>query len=100
MQKIRSVYDLLRRILHWWSPITTYIHGRNGYRRIFDKIVHEVDSRYIPIAGDRPYTRSPRSRHAVVTRDPDMVFLYTVQYLQYVISLMSFVFVSTTASMI
>jgi hypothetical protein len=44
MQKIWSVVDLLRRNPHWWSPIISSMYGTNLGRRIFDKILYEVDS--------------------------------------------------------
>jgi hypothetical protein len=48
MQKIWSVVDPLRRNSHWWSPIISSMYGTNFERRIFDKILYEVDSLDIP----------------------------------------------------
>jgi hypothetical protein len=44
MQKIWSVLDLLHWNPHWWSPIISSAYGLNLERRIFDKILYDVDS--------------------------------------------------------
>jgi hypothetical protein len=42
-QRIWSVVELLRRNPHWWSTIISSMYGTNFERRIFDKILYEVD---------------------------------------------------------
>jgi hypothetical protein len=44
MQKIWSVVDLLSQNPHWWSPIISSMYGLNLERRIFDKILYDVDN--------------------------------------------------------
>jgi hypothetical protein len=48
MQKIWSIVDLLHWNLHCWSPIISSIYGLYLERRIFNKILYEVDSSDIP----------------------------------------------------
>jgi hypothetical protein len=48
MRQLWSVVDLLHRNPHWWSPIISSIYRLNLERKIFDKILYEVDSVDIP----------------------------------------------------
>jgi hypothetical protein len=48
MRKIWSVGDLLCWNPHWWSPIISSMYGPNLERRIFDKILYDVDNSDIP----------------------------------------------------